>query len=165
MSTPACLHHLCGKAGAGKSTLAQALATTHRAILISEDIWLMRLFGDRMKTFDDYRVYSQKAKSVVGPLVVDLLAAGQNVVLDYPANTRIARTWFRSLYESAGADHLLHYVDVPDETCLRRIDKRNIERPEGSHHLTKEIFDHVTSFFEAPDGLEGLKIKVYAADT
>lgn len=52
MSAKACLHLLCGKAGAGKSTLAEALAATHRAILISEDIWLSRLFGDEMKTFD-----------------------------------------------------------------------------------------------------------------
>ena len=102
MSNRACLHLLCGKAGAGKSTLATALAADHGAILISEDIWLARLFGDRMKTFDDYRSYSERARSVVGPLVIDLLRAGQHVVMDYPANTQAWRSWLRSLYESAG---------------------------------------------------------------
>ena len=115
MPDPACLHLLCGKAGAGKSTLALALASKHRAILISEDIWLARLFGDRMKTFDDYRTFSQRARTVIGPLVVDLLVAGQNVVMDFPANTRVTRAWFRSLFESAGADNLLHYLEAADQ--------------------------------------------------
>ncbi|HEU5295489.1 MAG TPA: ATP-binding protein [Burkholderiaceae bacterium] len=165
MPTDACLHFLCGKAGAGKSTLARTLAAEHRSILICEDIWLARLLGDQMKTFDDYRTYAQRARTIVGPLVIDLLAAGQNVVLDFPANTRATRAWFRSLYEAAGASHALHYVDVPDQTCLQRIDQRNIERPEGSHHLTEEDFAHVSSFFEAPQQAEGFRIQLHAAVT
>ena len=107
--------------------------------------------------------YAQRAKTVVGPLVIDLLAAGQNVVLDFPANTRTSRAWFRSLYESAGADHVLHYVDVPDGVCLQRIDKRNTDRPEGSHHLTQEDFVYISSFFEAPGQEEGFQMEVHAA--
>jgi predicted kinase len=163
MPTHACLHFLCGKAGAGKSTLAQALATKHHAVLICEDIWLARLFGDQMKTFEDYRSYAQRAKTVVGPLVIDLLTAGQNVVLDFPANTRTSRAWLRSLYQAAGTAHVLHYLDVPDQTCLRRIDQRNTERPEGSHHLTEEDFVHISSFFEPPGEAEGFQIEVHTA--
>jgi len=156
------LHLLCGKAGAGKSHLAKALASAQKAILIVEDVWLMRLYGP-MKSFDDYRMYSQRAKTVVGPLVVDLLRVGQAVVLDYPANTKSSRSWLRSLSESAGAPHVLHYLMTPDETCLQRIGKRNIERPEGSYHLTKEDFDHVSALFEAPEEAEGLTIETHAA--
>lgn len=163
MPTHPCLHFLCGKAGAGKSTLASALTQAHHAIQISEDIWLARLFGDEMKTFDDYRVYSQRAKTVIGPLVIDLLTAGQNVVLDFPANTRASRAWFRSLYEAAGTDHVLHYIDVPDQVCLQRIDRRNVERPEGSHHLTAEDFAYISSFFEAPEEAEGFHVQIHAA--
>jgi len=162
MNANPCLHILCGKAGAGKSTLAASLAAAHHAILISEDIWLTRLYGDRMRTFDDYRTCSQRARTVVGPLVVDLLRAGQNVVMDFPANTRTSRAWFRSLYEAAGAAHLLHYMDTPDATCLRRIDKRNIERPEGSYHLTRDDFAHVASVFEAPQEHEGFMVELHA---
>ena len=57
----------------------------------------------------------------------------------------------------------LHYVDVPDRTCLQRIDKRNTERPEGSHHLTKEDFVHISSFFESPEQGEGFQIEIHAA--
>jgi predicted kinase len=163
MSSNATLHLLCGKAGAGKTTLATALAAAHKAIIIAEDIWLIRLYGP-MTSFDDYRTYSQRAKSVVGPLVTDLLGLGQSVVLDYPANTKSSRLWLRSLAESAGAHHLLHYLATPNEICLERIDQRNIERPEGSYHLTKDDFDYVSSFFEAPEVDEGLKIELHASD-
>ena len=64
---------------------------------ISEDVWLLRLYGTQLATFDDYRRLSAQLKTVVGPHVVALLRAGTSVVLDYPANTRATRAWFRGL--------------------------------------------------------------------
>lgn len=153
-----CLHFLCGKAGAGKSRLAMAIAGTEQAILISEDVWLARLYGDQMHTFDDYRRFALRLRTVVEPLTVDLLRGGRSVVLDVPANTRATRTWIRSLLEQSGASHMLHFVDTADATCLARIEQRNIERPEGSHHLTPEQFAQISSFFEPPDPQEGFVI-------
>jgi len=161
MTDETCLHFLCGKAGAGKSTHASALAERHQAILVCEDVWLARLFGDQMNTFEDYKVFARRLKTVVGPLVVNLLAAKRSVVLDFPANTRAARVWFRSLFEAAGVAHTLHYLDVPDQTCLQRIGWRNIERPEGSHHLTDEEFARISSYFEAPQTEEGFRLVVH----
>jgi predicted kinase len=159
----ATLHLLCGKAGAGKSTLASALAAEYKALLLSEDIWLMRHYGP-MKSFDDYRTCSQRAKTVVGPLVMDLLGFGLNVVMDYPANTKASRLWMRSLFSQTGALHVLHYLTTPDEICLKRIDQRNLGRPEGTYHLTKDDFDYVSSFFEAPEEIEGFNIDIHAVD-
>jgi predicted kinase len=161
MDTPPVLHFLCGKAGAGKSTLAVSLSQSDGALLISEDIWLSRLFSDRMNTFDDYRVFSARLKTVIGPLVVDLLKSGQSVVLDFPANTKVTRAWFRTVFEKAGSAHILHFVDTANEECIQRIEKRNLERPEGSHHLSVDDFLHITSFFEAPDALEAFTVRVY----
>lgn len=161
MSSSTVLHFFCGKAGAGKTTVASRLAQDQQAILLSEDIWLLRLFGDQMKTFEDYVRFSRKLKTVVGPLAVDLLNAGHSVVLDFQANTRRGRAWFRSVFEQAGAGHVLHFVDSSNEVCLERIAKRNVERPEGSHHLTEGTFLNITSFFEPPEESEGFNIKVY----
>lgn len=161
-STPT-LHFLCGKAGAGKSTIAKNLAASQAATLICEDIWLTRLFGAQMQTFEDYRTFAQRLKQVVGPLAVDLLTSGRSVVLDFPANTKASRNWFRSVFEQAGVAHVLHFVQTPDQICLERIAKRNIEQPEGSHHLTEEDFAHISSFFEAPEDQEGLNVRVCEA--
>jgi predicted kinase len=115
-----------------KPVLARALsqrnlATKHSAILIFEDIWLMRLFGDQMKTFDDYKLNSQKLKSVIGPLVTDLLKSGQSVVMDFPANSKTSRAWFRSVFEQASAAHVLHFVNSSNQRCLQWIAQRNAE--------------------------------------
>lgn len=163
MSTATTLHFFCGKPGAGKSTIAANLAQQRGAILISEDIWMIRLFGDQMKSFDDYVRLSKNLKAVIGPLVVDLLRARQTVVLDFQANTRLGRAWFRSLFEQADAAHVLHFVKTPDEACLAQIAKRNVERPEGSHHLSEEVFAHVASFFQAPEEAEGFNVQAYPA--
>ena len=129
LSADPTLHFFCGKAGAGKTAVASHIAQDQNAILISEDIWLLRLFGDEMKTFEDYIRVSQKLKAVVGPLTVDLLNAGQSVVLDFQANTKTARGWFRSVFEQAGSAHVLHFLNTSDETCLERLARRNIQRP------------------------------------
>lgn len=162
-STSPTLHFFCGKAGAGKTTVAAKLARELDAILLSEDIWLMRLFGDQMQTFDDYIRFSKRLKSVISPLAVDLLRAGNSVVLDFQANTKLSRGWFRSVFEQAGAAHLLHELRTSDETCLARIAQRNIERPEGSHQLSEEDFRHVSSFFQAPEAAEGFNIRIHHA--
>jgi predicted kinase len=159
-NTPA-LHFFCGKAGAGKSTVAARLAQDLGALLISEDIWLLELFGDQMKTFDDYVRVSRKLKAVVGPLTIQMLRSGQTVVLDFQANTTLGRSWFRSLFEQASAGHVLHFLNTPDPICLERIAKRNVERPPGSHHLSMEDFIHVSSFFQAPADVEGFNVKLY----
>ena len=157
------LHFLCGKAGAGKSTIAKHLAQVHDAILICEDIWLTRLFGEQMKTLDDYRRFAQQLKTVVGPLAVDILKSGRSVVLDFPANTQATRIWFRSVFEQAGAAHVLHFVETSNQVCLERIARRNVERPEGSHHLTEEDFALISSFFEPPGEGEGFNVQAYRA--
>ncbi len=162
-STTPTLHFFCGKAGAGKTTLAAGLAREFDAILLSEDIWLMRLFGDQMQTFDDYIRFSKQLRSVIGPLAVDLLRAGNSVVLDFQANTKLGRCWFRCVFEQAGAAHVLHELRTSDETCLARIAQRNVERPEGSHELSEEDFRHVSSFVQAPDEAEGFTIRVHAS--
>ena len=158
------LHFFCGKACAGKTTIATGLANEHAAILISEDILMMRLFGDQMKIFDDYNHFSPKLKSVVGPLTTQLLKAGNDVVLDFQANTKVGRNFFRSVFEQAGAEHVLHYVQTSDRMCMERIAKRNIERPEGSHHLTEEVFALVSSYLEALEAAEGFNIKIHGED-
>lgn len=162
MPSPPTLHFFCGKPGAGKTTVASRLAKERGAILLSEDIWMVRLFGDQMKVFDDYIRFSRKLKAAIGPLVVDLLGAEHSVVMDFQANTKAGRAWFRSLFEQAGAAHVLHVVSASDEACLARIAKRNVERPEGSHHLTVEDFVHVSSFFQAPEADEGFTIELHA---
>lgn len=160
MTTRTSLHFMCGKAGAGKSTLSRTLARQHDAVLISEDIWLARLFPDEMRDFDDYIRYSRRIKHIVEPLVVDLLAH-RSVVLDFPANTVRSRQWFRSIIQQAQSSHTLHYLSASNAICLSRIAHRNTERPAGSHELDEATFLRITSLFEAPSPAEGFNVQLH----
>lgn len=159
MSPPPTLHLFCGKPGAGKTTLAAQLMRGQAAILLSEDLWLQQLFGDQMKVFDDYIRFSRRLRTVVAPLVVDLLKAGQSVVLDFQANTRTGRAAFRSLIEQAGSAHVLHWLNKPDEVCLAQIARRNENMPAGSVHLTEAQYRHVAAYFQAPEADEGFHVQ------
>ena len=165
MTTTATLHFFCGKAGAGKSTVAADLSSKQSTIMLSEDNWLLALYGDGMNSFADYIRYSKRLKAVVGPLVVDLLRSGQSVVLDFQANTKPGRRWFRSLFEQASADRVLHVLNASDDVCLERIARRNRERPPGSHHLSEDDFRHIASFFQPPEEAEMFNVKLHAMES
>ncbi|MEX0871186.1 MAG: ATP-binding protein [Aquisalimonadaceae bacterium] len=152
------LHFLCGKLAAGKTTLAREIAAEHGAVLICEDIWLQRLFPTDIADFNDYLTYSARLKRVVAPHVRELLAIGQSVVLDFPANVPETRQWIRSIFEAANADHVLHFVDTPNRKCIEQMQRRNQERPEGSVETTVEQFERITSFFRPPAPEEGFNV-------
>ena len=154
------LHLFCGKIAAGKSTFAKRLSEHSGALLISEDDWMSALFSPEMRTVDDYVAYSARLRSVMGPHVSALLAGGLSVVLDYPANTRSVRRRMRGIADSSGACPILHYLELPDDTCRARMRRRNAE---GSHEFapSDEQFDLVTRYFDAPQEDEGLPILVH----
>lgn len=157
----ATLHFLCGKMAAGKTTLSRQLAAEHQAVLICEDLWLQRMYPVEITTFEDYLHYSERLKTLVAPHVTELLSKDVSVVMDFPANVPVARLWVRSIFEAANANHLLHFVNTPNERCIEQLQKRNREKPEGSMEMTVEQFEYVTSLFIAPQEAEGFRIQEY----
>jgi predicted kinase len=153
----ATLYLVCGKPAAGKSTLCQRLAMRPMTVMINEDRWLSALFADQLATVPDYIERSARLRGVMGEHVITLLRTGVSVVLDFPANTPNLRRWMRSLFESAGAEHELHFLDVPDAVCKQRLQNRNAE---GSHVFapTDEHYDQVVRYFLAPSPDEGFKV-------
>ncbi len=155
------LHFFCGKMASGKTTLSKKLALDHNAILISEDIWLSRLYPEEISTFDDYLKYSSRLKSIILPHIQDILAQGISVVLDFPGNTPSQRRWFRSIVDMAKVDHVLHYIVVSDSLCKEQLQQRNTEQPEGSMIMSEADFDYITSYFQPPTTDEGFNIIRY----
>jgi predicted kinase len=152
------LFFFCGKMGAGKSTKSNQTVKDNYAILISEDEWLSAHYPNQIQSFDDYLKFSAIIKPFVMSHVQDILCTGTNVVMDFPANTRNQRSWFKQLCEEVGAIHELTFLDVSNEQCLEQIAKRRIEQPERAQFDTEEVFAHVTQFFEPPSDDEKLNI-------
>ena len=156
----ATLFMVCGKIAAGKSTLCAQLAARPKTILLSEDHWNSNLFPGEIKTLEDYRRCSGRVRNAIEPHVADLLRVGVSIVMDFPANTVTNRLWMRRLFESAGAAHELHFLDISDQVCKERLHKRNTS---GKHafQTSDEEFDLFTSYFVAPTADEGFNVVVH----
>lgn len=153
----ATLHMISGKIASGKSTLAATLASAPGTVLVSEDVWLSALFADEMRTPRDYVRFAAKLRDAMGGHVAALLKAGVSVVLDFPANTVEARGWMRDILDAAEAEHQLHVMTTPDETCLRRLHARNAG---GDHPFaaTEEQFALFSKHYVAPSPDEGFTL-------
>lgn len=160
LSSRAVLHMVCGKIGAGKSTLTKRLATQPKTVLISEDDWLARLYPNEIHAIADYVRCAGRLREAMAGHIEALLRAGTSVVLDFPSNTTGTRSWARGVFERAGTSHRLHYLDVPDEECKARLRARNLS---GEHpfETTDEEFDQITSHFVAPAAEEGFDVVRY----
>lgn len=158
----ATLFMVCGKIAAGKSTLCTELAARPKTILISEDHWNINLFPGELNTLEDYRRCSGRLRDAIEPLVADLLRIGVSIVLDFPANTVENRLWMRRIFESAGAAHELHFLDIPDTVCKERLRRRNTSG-EHAFQTSDEDFDLFTSYFTSPTAEEGFNVVVHRA--
>jgi predicted kinase len=156
------LHLTCGKIAAGKSTLTAGLAEAPMTVLISEDQLLARLYPGEIATLADYARCAGRLREAVAPHIQALLRAGVSVVLDFQMNTLATRAWARTLFEGAGADHVLHYLRLDDETCKARLRARNAA---GTHeHAASDAeFDQFTLYFVAPGEAEGFRVVVHDA--
>lgn len=154
------LHLMCGKIASGKSTLAQLLAEEHRALVLSEDQWLSRLYPEQIKSVADYLRCARQIRGVLGPLVIDVLSAGVSVVLDFPANTVADRQWLRGLADTAKVPHCLHYLAVDEDTCRARLHARNA-LAEHEFAASDAEFDLISSYFQVPEVGEELKIVMH----
>ena len=147
----ATLHLLCGKIGAGKSTLSRQLVARPHHVLISEDAWLAALHPGEIHSIADYLQRAAALRSVLTDHLRALLQAGVSVALDFPFNTPATRAWAREVFSPVGAAHQLHFLDVADEVCKARLRARNA-RGEHPFQASDEEFEQITRHFVAPAG-------------
>ena len=160
----ATLHFICGKAGSGKTTLARKLASRYAAALFCEDERLT-LLDAQISDVRDYIHHVTRVRAALALHLRQLLQLNTSVVLDFAGNTLNERAWTRSIFESAGADHMLHVIAASDELCKARIRERNQIKPAGLYYgaVTECDFDAVTRFFVPPSDEENFQITHYDA--
>jgi len=158
MSNSAKLIFFSGKMAAGKSTLARELVKRENAVLLAEDELLTTLFPADITDIAAYVRCSSRLKSALTPLICALLLRGISVVLDFPANTKTQRAWFRELIESTSSQHELHFVDAPDSLCKRQLADRSKNLPAGTRWTTEAEFEAITAYFQPPSEDERFNI-------
>ena len=150
--------------GAGKSTLAREIALNLGAIRLSEDEWLASVFPDEINDFADYIKYSARLKPLLKAHVQDLLKSGVSVVMDFPANTRKQRAWFREIFSEYQLPHRLIYLEADNEVCLKRLGLRREAQPERAKFDNEDVFNQVTSYFQPPAPDEGFNVEVVSQE-
>lgn len=161
MTETATLHFICGKLASGKTTLARTIEKQTESVFICEDEWMSKLYPGYIRNFHDYLKHSSNFRIAIQGHVQHLLGSGISVVLDFAGNIPSERKWVKSIYESVGADHLLHYIEATDVLCKKQLISRNTSSPHAMIKISDDEFDQITRYFQPPQEKEGFRLKRY----
>jgi predicted kinase len=134
-----------GLPGSGKTTLAVALADSMPACRMCPDDWMM---ASGIKLWDE----SARAQIEVFQLTLslDLLRAGQNVVIEWGVWSRAERDVLRDTARSIGAPVELRYVSADTDELWRRIVERDLEGRWSSRSIQRHELDEWVRIYEPP---------------
>lgn len=145
----------CGKICSGKSTYADTLRITNKAVLLSVDEITLALFGS--DAGEDHDTYVERTEKYLFDKSVEIIETGINVVLDWGFWTKAERDHAKKFYRSQGIDHEFHYIDISDETWRKNLEKRNAEVLSGktnAYYVDEGLAKKFGEIFEKPDKSE-----------
>lgn len=141
---------MCGPSGAGKSTYAQRLES-EGMVRLSFDVEMWRRGISTVPLPPHVR---DEIETDLRARLLELVAAGSDVVLDFSFWSRRMRDDYRELLESTGVVPETIYLATDRETVLRRMSARR-----GGHSddfvLTEDLVAQYFDHFEAPTPDEG----------
>jgi predicted kinase len=143
------LYLICGKAGAGKTTLAKKLENEEKVIRLSKDEWILSLFG-RSLTSEEWNKAELRVCTTLTQFASDLLAQGKSVALDFGFWYRKERLSAKQIADSAGAKAKLYYLATTDEIRRERVLARNAQPDPASVEISQEQLNMQGDWFEEP---------------
>ncbi|MGP3914471.1 AAA family ATPase [Nonomuraea sp. 10N515B] len=142
---------MCGIAGSGKSTYAQALERRgYVRLSIDEVIWMQ--FGRDAAEFEpaEYERHKTTVEKILRNQLVELMEAGRPVVLDYSFWSRSTRDRYKALIESHGCQWELIYLKASPETLRQRLAARNKLHGANSVTVSEDLLNKYLAGFEEP---------------
>ena len=145
----ATLHLMVGLPCSGKTTLAQRLESEKAALRLTPDEWQVRLFGQDAEE-PEHDARHSLIEAILWNIASRALELGTNVILDYGFWAREEREDYRLRAKQLGASSEVHYLDVPEDELLRRLEKRNSRPSQESFLISKEAMKPWIAFFQKP---------------
>ena len=151
----ATLHLMVGLPCSGKTTLAQKLEHELPALRLTLDEWHIRLFGQDAEE-PEHDARHSLIEAILWNIASRALELGTNVILDFGFWAREEREDYRLRAKQLGASSEVHYLDVPEDELLRRLEKRNSRPSQESFLISEEAMKPWIAFFQkpTPDELE-----------
>jgi predicted kinase len=139
----------------GKTTLAQKLEHELPALRLNLDEWHIRLFGQDAEE-PEHDARHSLIEASLWNIAGRALELGTNVILDYGFWAREEREDYRLRAKQLGAGSEVHYLDVPEDELLKRLEKRNSQLSQESFLISEEAMKPWIAFFQkpTPDELE-----------
>jgi predicted kinase len=145
----ATLHLMVGLPCSGKTTLARKLEREKSALRLTPDEWQVALFGQDAEE-PEHDARHSLIEAMLWNIASRALELGTNVILDFGFWAREEREDFRSRAKSLGASSEVHFLDVPEDELMRRLDERNSESSQECFHITREAMRPWIVSFQKP---------------
>jgi predicted kinase len=145
----ATLHLMVGLPCSGKTTLAQKIESEKAALRLTPDEWQVRLFGqDAEEPGHDAR--HSLIEAMLWKIASSALELGVNVILDFGFWAREEREDYRLRAKQLEASSEVHFLDVPEDELLRRLEERNSQPSHASFYISVEMMKPWIEFFQRP---------------
>ena len=149
----ATLHLICGLPCAGKTTLARRLEQEYSALRLTLDEWHIRLFGmDFGLDIDEaeHNTRHELMEAMLWDVAERVLILGVDVILDFGFWGRSEREDYRSRAARLGAGSKVHFLNVPEEVLLARLQPRNAQLPPGTFLIPEDKLRAWILQFQSP---------------
>ncbi len=138
-------------AGAGKTTLAKQIEAQTGALRLSPDEWLLELMADPADRAEMDRM-RPSVEALQWQVAGGFLERGLDVVLENGFWHRDERLDRCRTGQRLGACVVLHFLDVPRDLLLKRIQARNRTLEARALFITEQELDRwLGSWFQRPD--------------
>ena len=144
------VHLMVGLPCSGKTTLAKNLETELGALRLTPDEWHRHLYGQDA-THPEHDERHSRIEALQWEVAATALKKGIDVILDFGFWAKAERRDFRARAAELGADIKIHYLDVPFDELLIRLDTRNKLPPEEVTHIPLSMMNKYRLSFQAPD--------------
>ena len=132
----------------GKSTRARALGEEFNALVLTPDLWQLKLFGDDVGD-PAHDARHTAVEEIMWDVAERVLAMGGDVVLDFGFWSREERDDFRARARRLGVGFRLHFMDVPVPELFARMEARNRVRDGRTYFIPREEMEKYIPLFES----------------
>jgi predicted kinase len=145
----ATLHLIVGLPCSGKTTYAKKLELEQSALRFTPDEWHTRLFGLDLE-HPEHDARHDLIEEIMWDVAARALQLGNNVILDFGFWGKSEREEYRTRAARVGANTVIHFLNVPEEELLARLEVRNANLPAGTFQIPTSKLLEWMQIFQAP---------------